>query len=150
MTFFPKSLLGVVAGALLNLPALAQSGTPQTSKGVSTMTTDTAKMKADVVMPSVGTKNHIPAAEHYEGGQQAMYEFLAKELKYPLTARRNRIQGQCIIGFILNDDGSMQNITVVKNIGGGCGEEALRVVRMLKFKAPGYAIKTSLPVMFKL
>lgn len=148
MKFFPKSLLGAVAGALLTLPTLAQSGAPQTTKGVSTMTADTAK--AAPVMPRVGTSAAIPAAEHYEGGQQAMYEFIAKELKYPPTAKRNRIQGPCIIGFILNDDGSLQNITVVKNIGGGCGEEALRVVRMLKFKPPGYAIKTSLPVMFKL
>ncbi|MBC7448498.1 MAG: energy transducer TonB [Hymenobacteraceae bacterium] len=121
---------------------------PQTTKGVST-TTDTAA-KAAPTMPSVGSTKPLPVADHYEGGQQAMYEFIAKELKYPATAKRNRIQGQCIIGFILKDDGSLENISVVKNIGGGCGEEALRVVRMLKFKAPGYAIKTSLPVMFKL
>lgn len=142
MTFSPKSLLGAAALALLTLPAFAQ--TPQTIKGVST-TDSTVK-----VMPSVGTDKPLPVAEHYEGGQQAMYEFIAKELKYPPTARRNRIQGQCIIGFTLNDDGSMQDITVVKNIGAGCGEEALRVARMLKFKAPGYSIKTSVPVMFKL
>ncbi len=149
MLFSPKHLLTAVACALLTVPALAQTGTtPQTTKGVSTMTADTAK--AAPSMPSVGTTKELPAAKHYEGGQQAMYEFIAKEIKYPPGARRNRIQGQCIIGFTLKDDGSMENVSVVKNIGGGCGEEALRVVRMLKFNAPGYSIKTSVPVMFKL
>ncbi|SNR32007.1 energy transducer TonB [Hymenobacter mucosus] len=92
----------------------------------------------------------IPVAEYYEGGQEAMYAFIAKELKYPIMARRNRIQGQCIVSFTLNTDGTMSGIKLVKNIGGGCGEEALRVVRLLKFNKPDYAILTSLPITFKL
>ncbi|WP_426492276.1 energy transducer TonB [Hymenobacter sp. 102] len=92
----------------------------------------------------------IPVAEYYEGGQEAMYAFIEKELKYPIMARRNRIQGQCIVSFTLNTDGTMSGIKLVKNIGGGCGEEALRVVRLLKFNKPDYAILTSLPVTFKL
>ncbi|WP_052695022.1 energy transducer TonB [Hymenobacter sp. AT01-02] len=79
-----------------------------------------------------------------------MYAFIAKELKYPIMARRNRIQGQCIVSFTLNTDGTMSGIKLVKNIGGGCGEEALRVVRLLKFNKPDYAILTSLPITFKL
>jgi periplasmic protein TonB len=146
MLISPKTIVGVAAMALFSLPALAQM--PQTVKGVSTTQPDTAKV--DAVMPLVGTTKPLPAADHYEGGQLAMYQFIAKELKYPPNARRNRIQGQCIIGFTLNDDGSLQNVAVVKNIGGQCGEEALRVVNMLKFKAPGYAIKTSIPINFKL
>ncbi|TGE28873.1 energy transducer TonB [Hymenobacter metallicola] len=92
----------------------------------------------------------IPVAEYYEGGQEAMYAFIEKELKYPVMARRNRIQGNCIVSFTLNTDGTMSGIKLVKNIGGGCGEEALRVVRLLKFKKPDYAVLTSLPVTFKL
>ncbi|MCA8830694.1 energy transducer TonB [Hymenobacter pini] len=92
----------------------------------------------------------IPVAEYYEGGQEAMYAFIEKELKYPIMARRNRIQGTCIVSFTLNTDGTMSGIKLVKNIGGGCGEEALRVVRLLKFNKPDYAILTSLPVTFKL
>jgi len=92
----------------------------------------------------------IPVAEYYEGGQAAMYEFIGKELKYPLTAKRNRIQGQCIVSFTLNPDGTMQGVKLVKQLGGGTGEEALRVVRLLKFKKPEYPILTSLPVVFKL
>ncbi|RPD48606.1 energy transducer TonB [Hymenobacter sediminis] len=99
--------------------------------------------------PARGPKA-IPVAEYYEGGQEAMYAFIEKELKYPILAKRNRIQGQCIVSFTLNTDGTMSGIKLVKQIGGGCGEEALRVVRLLKFNKPDYAILTSLPITFKL
>ena len=92
----------------------------------------------------------IPVAEYYEGGQMAMYDFIGKELKYPLMAKRNRIQGQCIVSFTLNPDGTLSGIKLVKQMGGGTGEEALRVVRLLKFKKPEYPILTSLPITFKL
>lgn len=92
----------------------------------------------------------IPVAEYYEGGQEALYAFIEKELKYPIMARRNRIQGTCIVSFTLNTDGTMSGVKLVKQIGGGCGEEALRLVHLLKFKKPDYAILTSLPINFKL
>ena len=92
----------------------------------------------------------IPVAEYYEGGQVAMYNFIGKELKYPLMAKRNRIQGQCIVSFTLNPDATMSGVKLVKQMGGGTGEEALRVVRLLKFKKPEYPILTSLPIVFKL
>ena len=71
-------------------------------------------------------------------------------LKYPPLAKRNRIQGQCIISFQLNGDGTMQDMRIVKQLGGGTGEEALRVVRLLKFKSPELPIRASLPIVFKL
>ena len=92
----------------------------------------------------------IPVAEYYEGGQAAMYAFIGQELKYPLTAKRNRLQGQCIVSFTLNPDATMSGIKLVKQVGGGTGEEALRVVRLLKFKKPEYPILTSMPITFKL
>ena len=92
----------------------------------------------------------IPVAEYYEGGQAAMYAFIGQELKYPLMAKRNRLQGQCIVSFTLNPDATMSGIKLVKQMGGGTGEEALRVVRLLKFKKPEYPILTSMPITFKL
>ena len=92
----------------------------------------------------------IPVAAYYEGGQEAMYAFIAQELKYPLTAKHNRMQGRCIISFTLNPEGNIQGLRIVKQVGGGTGEEAARVVRLLKFKKPEYPILTSLPIDFKL
>ena len=115
-----------------------------------TVQAQTTKTDTTQAINPVGVDKEIPAATHYEGGQAAMYDFIAKNLNYPPLAKRNRIQGQCIIGFTLNDDGSVSGMRVLKNVGGGCGEEALRVARLLKFNAPGYSIKTSLPINFKL
>ncbi|WP_299249228.1 energy transducer TonB [uncultured Cytophaga sp.] len=92
----------------------------------------------------------VPAAQYYEGGQTAMYQFINAQLLYPPTAKRNRIQGECIVSGVLEADGTMTSISVVKNIGGGCGEEAARVVKLLKFNAPGFKTQTSIPVYFKL
>lgn len=92
----------------------------------------------------------IPVAEFYEGGQEAMYEAIDKELTYPPLAKRNRVQGDCIIGFTLNADGSTSNFKVLRTAGANTGEEALRVARLLKFKAPGFAVDASIPIMFKL
>ena len=92
----------------------------------------------------------IPVAQYYEGGQAAMYEFINANVQYPLMAKRNRIQGQCIVSVTLNEDGTTTNMKILKNIGGGCGEEALRVVKLLKFNAPGFSVQSSIPVNFKL
>jgi periplasmic protein TonB len=92
----------------------------------------------------------IPVSEHYEGGQDSLYKFVDKQLKYPLTARRNRIQGEVVVSFTLNEDGSTHGFRVLKNLGGGISEEALRIAQLIKFKAPGYASVVSLPIMFKL
>lgn len=92
----------------------------------------------------------IPVAQYYEGGQEAMYQFINSNLQYPVMAKRNRIQGQCIVSVTLNEDGTTSNMKILKNVGGGTGEEALRVVKLLKFKAPGFSVQSSIPVNFKL
>jgi len=132
--------------ALCSLLASAQAQTPKPNTVPPSQTTPPAAQGTGI--NRVG--QDVPVAAYYEGGQEAMYAFIAKELKYPLMAKRNRIQGRCIVSFTLNPDGTMQGIKLVKQMGGGTGEEALRVVRLLKFKKPEYPILTSLPIDFKL
>ena len=60
-----------------------------------------------------------------------MYEFLSKNLKYPQAARDSNIQGTVHVQFIVEKDGSVTNVKIMNDIGGGCGEEALRVVKMM-------------------
>jgi periplasmic protein TonB len=107
-----------------------------------------AKEEKEFWMPS----KSIPVAEYYAGGQEAMYKFIDKQLQYPAMARKNRVQGECIISFTLNEDGSTSGFKVLKNAGAGTGEEALRIAQMLKFKAPGpgFGMVASVPIMFKL
>jgi protein TonB len=145
LTLLMKKLL-LTPLALCGLLATAQAQTPKPNTVSPSQTTPAAAQGTG--LNHVG--QDIPVAAYYEGGQEAMYAFIAKELKYPLLAKRNRIQGRCIVSFTLNTDGTMQGIKLVKQVGGGTGDEALRVVRLLKFKKPEYPILTSLPIDFKL
>jgi len=92
----------------------------------------------------------VPAAENYPGGKEAMYAFINQKAIYPPVAKRNRLQGECIVGFTINEDGTVSNFKVVKNIGGGAGEEAVRIAKLLKFNAIGYKLETTIPIIFKL
>ena len=92
----------------------------------------------------------LPVAEHYEGGKEALLADIQKNLQYPPMAKRNRVHGECVVAFTLEENGKMVNHKLIKNIGAGCGEEAMRVVRNLKFKAPGYRVDATVPVRFDL
>lgn len=99
--------------------------------------------------PPVQTGN-LPVAEHYPGGQDSLIAHLQRSIQYPAMAKRNRIMGQCIVGFVLNEDGAISNLKLLKDVGAGTGQEALRVVPLLKFNAPGYTQYYSIPVNFKM
>jgi periplasmic protein TonB len=92
----------------------------------------------------------LPVATHYEGGQEVLLADIQKMLQYPPMAKRNRIEGECIVAFTLDKDGAASNYKIIKNIGGGCGEEALRVAQNLKYNAPGYKVDLTVPVKFAL
>ncbi len=82
--------------------------------------------------------------------------YLFRNLKYPSFARENNIEGRVIVEFIINEDGSITEAKIIKGIGGGCDEEALRVIKnMPGWKAGmhnGKFVKVYfvLPIVFKL
>ena len=92
----------------------------------------------------------------FPGGEEAMYEFLAKNLKYPQAAKDSNIQGKVYVQFTVDKDGTIINPKVARDIGGGCGEEALRVVKMMPKWIPGnqrgVKVRTqfTLPITFSL
>lgn len=83
-------------------------------------------------------------------------QYLAQEMRYPDIAKENGIEGTVVIRFIVNEKGEISNPIIVKDIGGGCGEEALRVVRTMPAWLPGanrgipVKVQMNLPVKFKL
>lgn len=92
----------------------------------------------------------VPVAEYYEGGKEAMYKYFSNNITYPVNAKRNRIQGEVILSVDIAADGKLVSAKVVKNIGGGCGEEVLRVVKTMKFKSSGYSTRQNISVYFRL
>lgn len=71
------------------------------------------------------------------GGMQAFYEFVGKKLKYPAQARRMNIEGKVFVEFVVNRDGSIQDVKAIKGIGAGCDEEAVRVIQSAPAWKPG-------------
>ncbi len=92
----------------------------------------------------------------YPGGMEELYKFVGKNLQYPALAKENNITGRVYVSFVVEKDGSVSKVKVLKEIGGGCGNEAMRVVKMMPKWKPGKqhgrAVRTqfTLPVMFEL
>jgi TonB family protein len=72
----------------------------------------------------------VSMVPEFPGGLDAFGHFLTNNLRYPATARENHIQGRVIISFIVEIDGALTNVKVAHGIGGGCDEEAMRVMKM--------------------
>ncbi|MDX1666394.1 MAG: energy transducer TonB, partial [Saprospiraceae bacterium] len=62
---------------------------------------------------------------------QKLLEYIYKNIEYPVIARDNGIEGTVVVQFVVDTDGRISNAKVVRDIGGGCGEEALRVVKKM-------------------
>jgi periplasmic protein TonB len=92
----------------------------------------------------------VPIADFYEGGKDAMYKFINDNINYPINAKRNRVQGEVVLSVNIGADGKATNQEIVKNVNGGCGEEALRVLKLMKFKGQGYSSRQNLSVYFRL
>ena len=73
----------------------------------------------------------------FPGGDQAMMQFVADNVKYPQEAIDKEISGRVMVGFVVEKDGSISDVKVVKGIGGGCDEEAVRVVKAMPKWKPG-------------
>ena len=92
----------------------------------------------------------------FPGGAAKMMEFIQKNIKYPMMARESDIQGRVFVNFVVEPDGTITNVTVMRGIGGGCDEEALRVVQSMPNWKPGKqrgsAVRCSftVPIIFKL
>lgn len=92
----------------------------------------------------------------FPGGAAEMTRFIQKNIKYPMMARESDIQGRVYVNFVVEPDGSVSNVTVMRGIGGGCDEEAVRIVNMMPKWNPGkqrgIAVRCSftVPIVFRL
>ena len=92
----------------------------------------------------------------FPGGTAKLLEYIQKNMKYPMMARESDIQGKVFVQFVVEKDGAISHVQVLRGIGGGCDEEAVRVVQSLpKFK-PGkqrgvpVRVQYMVPIVFKL
>ncbi len=74
---------------------------------------------------------HLP---QYPGGKEAYQEFIRTNLKYPREAIENKIQGKVYVSYEVSDNGEVLSAQVTKGLGYGCDEEAIRLVKMMKYE----------------
>ncbi|MCH7415147.1 energy transducer TonB [Belliella sp. R4-6] len=90
------------------------------------------------------------------GGMSAWNKYLQKNLKYPTPARRMGIEGTVTVVFVVNTDGSLQDIEILRGLDGGCNEEAIRVIKNAPSWQPGkqrgrpVRVRMRMPIKFKL
>jgi TonB family protein len=92
----------------------------------------------------------------FPGGEEALMNFLRKNIRYPKYAVEQGISGKVFVRFVVEPDGTVSNIEILRGIGGGCDEEAVRVVKMMPNWIPGEAfggkvrVTYTLPINFSL
>ncbi|GCD78092.1 cell envelope biogenesis protein TonB [Thermaurantimonas aggregans] len=133
----------------------ANPGT-ETVKGIDSVVIDqqNVKVKEDesenVLFAVVEIKPEFP------GGREALMRYLAENIKYPQIARELNIQGVVIVQFTVDKSGQIRDVEIARGIGGGCDEEALRVVKNMPAWSPGRQnnrpvnVRYALPIRFAL
>jgi protein TonB len=99
---------------------------------------------------------YVEQMPEFPGGTAELQKFLYKNLRYPAAARENGIEGRVVLQFVVDETGKISEIQTLRDIGGGCADEAIRVVKMMPpwkaGKQNGNPVKVyfKLPVTFKM
>lgn len=133
--------------------------TPKTENNVPTSSAPVKEKKFKVVeeMPSFpGCEGLSVVKKRQQCAQKKMLEFIYKNLKYPTEARKNGVEGTVVITYVVEKDGTINDAKILRDIGDGCGEEALRIVNSMPKWNPGIQkgkpvnVQFNIPIRFKL
>ncbi|MBK8854051.1 MAG: energy transducer TonB [Saprospiraceae bacterium] len=94
----------------------------------------------EVIEPKISEDEIMIIVEQmpvFPGGESAFLQYINAHLKYPAVAVENGIQGRVVIGCVVEKDGSLTECNVVRDIGGGCGQAALELIKTLPKMNPG-------------
>ncbi len=92
----------------------------------------------------------------FPGGETEMLRYLAKNIHYPDIAKETNIQGTVVLSFVIGKDGSINDVAILRELGGGCSKEAVRVLKTMPKWTPGEAnghavkVRFTIPVRFSL
>ncbi len=100
--------------------------------------------------------NKVEQMPVFPGGQEALFNYICKNVKYPPKAETNGIQGRVVVTFVITKEGKVKNVKILKKVDPNLDAEALRVVRSLPDWIPGRKagkavnVKYTIPVTFRL
>lgn len=113
--------------------------------------TSTAQTKKNDMLFSV-----VEVMPQYPGGQIAMMKYIMENMKYPEQAMKKGIQGRVVVSFIVEKDGRVSNVRLLRSVESSLDKEAVRVVKSMPKWSPGkqngkpVRVRFNVPVMFKL
>jgi protein TonB len=110
----------------------------------------TAKAQTDSTMQSERVYDFVEQIPEFPGGTNALHEYLASNIVYPQMALDSCITGSVYVKFIVRSDGTVSDVTIMRDIGAGCGEEAVRVVSAMPKWLPGKQNGKPVNVYYKL
>lgn len=132
----------------------SQEELSKTTLGTETIKTDdTEEIKIETVLPPVDNKTYngweVQEMPIFPGGDKALVKYL-HGIRYPRPAIDEGIKGTVYVSFVVDKEGKIVNAKVVKGIGWGCDEEAIRVVKAMPLWKPGKQNGNPVPVQFNL
>jgi protein TonB len=98
----------------------------------------------------------VENSPEFAGGITALYTFLGKNIKYPKEASEANVRGKVLVTFVVGTNGAVRDVKLLKGLGYGTDEEAIRVVKAMPNWKPGsqdgknVAVKYNLPISFQL
>lgn len=98
----------------------------------------------------------VEESPSFPGGDEARIRFLQENIKYPQIARESSIQGTVYVTFVVEKNGNVTDVRILRGIGGGCDEEAVRVIKAMPKWNPGkqrgkpVRVQFNMPIKFTL
>lgn len=139
---------------------VTQEGDPNAEEVIAAPEATAAPTKVEVAVEAAPKEEQIftvvEQQPEFTGGMAALGQYLQKNLRYPAAAQRANIAGRVFVSFVVNTDGSIQDVQVLKGLGFGTDEEAQRVVKSMPKWRPGkqsgrpVRVKYNLPINFTL
>ena len=129
------------------------------SEALSTGIAESKKGDSEIGVIRVEEEKPYDAVEQmptFPGGEAELIKFIRDNLRYPLTAKKEGIQGRVILRFVVTKTGAIDNITVLRSLDPACDEEAIRLIKSMPRWIPGkqngnaVPVYYTLPVVFKL
>jgi hypothetical protein len=123
---------------------------PKPEEDSATAKKDTASDEEKAAKLDTMIYDNADVMPEFTGGKQAMLNFLAKNVKYPSAAKKSGVKGFEQASIIVEKDGSIKYIKITSDIGGGCSEEAIRVIKLMPKWTPGEnkdeAVRVRVPI----
>ena len=165
MLFKNQSKQSVAARLLLLIPVIMISFAFQSAERATPLSAET--LTESVLKPVTGTQGlqqrssgsqpadttlftSVEIAPMPVGGIEAFYKFVGKNFQYPKAAQEAQVEGMVLLQFIVEKDGSLTNINLLRDIGHGTGEEAIRMLKTAPKWKPGIQNGRTVRVQFTL